>query len=417
MKKILVFLVLAIASLSFAGPAIKPHLAWKFAGPVNPEYEWVTMSAAGGEMVYTFMKGKSWSFTTENGTFTETGSEVVALDMKTGQKRWSYNTQFPVLSPLLFLDGKLIIHDGYGNIFCLDASKGKEIWKAERELHPGSWDEETMPSGKDGFIYLREENELVCRGLQDGKPVWRTPIEAVSNRRVFPALRADKILLSTASDKAMCFNAKDGKVLWKKNVGWLKETVVASDKFAFFANADVLKCLSLADGSEVWTYSAPPMKSTKEKPESQKQLIEPIWNLENAQPLALAGDRIYVIQKRVMYPQGTLVGYEIACFEQESRKLIWTYSLEEKFSGFSLTGQGAIVIQGAKVTLLSLGNGSAVWEFQVPGEERLQGQALALDVKIFVVGTKGLYCIETGNPQITGWTQCGGSAARSGRIG
>jgi outer membrane protein assembly factor BamB len=101
----------------------------------------------------------------------------------------------------------------------------------------------------------------------------------------------------------------------------------------------------------------------------------------------------------------------------DNKKPVWTYSLEESFAGFSLAGQGAIIVQGAKVTLLNSENGNLLWDFQIPEEKGLQGQALAVAGKILVVGTKGLYCIDTGDPRISGWPQCAGGATRSGRPG
>jgi len=415
MKRIMTGAVLMGALISLSWPVSSPRLAWKCEGPANPDYEWVTMTAAGGGSVFTIRKGKTWDFSTENGAFKETGSEILALDLSTGRNLWSYPTQFPVLSPLLFLENKLIIHDGYGNLFCLNASTGTEIWTISRELHPGPWTEVTLPAGGSGKIYLREGNELVSRGLKDGKILWQTPIEAVSNRRVFPALSGSKIVLSTAGDEALGFSAEDGRILWRNKLGWMKETVISSENYAFLSNDELFKCVALADGKDVWAYNPPPLKSAPDKSGEQNRIVEPIWNLENAAPLAASGDRIYLIQKRVMGPQNSLVGYEIACLNMIDKRPIWAYPPTEKFSGFSLAGQWGIIVQGSKVVLLRLAEGTVAWEFPVPGEERLQGQALAAGGKILVVGSKGLYVIETGDPSISGWLQCEGGASRSGR--
>ncbi|MGD0784164.1 MAG: hypothetical protein ABSA30_15055, partial [Candidatus Aminicenantales bacterium] len=58
-------------------------------------------------------------------------------------------------------------------------------------------------------------------------------------------------------------------------------------------------------------------------------------------------------------------------------------------------------------------DGRSAWEFEIPGESALQGQDLAVDGKILVIGSLGLTCLETGDPRLTGWGQCGGP----GRIG
>jgi outer membrane protein assembly factor BamB len=416
-------LVVAAAWCLFAATLVSAQspirVLWTYPGPANPGYEWVTLSAVESGVVYTVVKGKTWDFSTENGAFKETGSTIVALDLASGRPNWSAESRWPILSPLLLTAGRLIVHNGYGEVLCFDARNGKPLWKVEPELHPGSWDERTMPSALGERIYLREENEIVARGLKDGKAVWRTPIEAVQNRRVFPAVAGGRIIVANAMDAVLVLDAETGAVVWKKKLDGIGETTTATAASVLVSNADRVFYWQASDGREIWTFGEPPMKfefnADKMKQQNPRQLREPIWNLENLKALAIKGEAVYFLQKRVMYPQGAAFSLEIACHDLATTRVMhWYQPVGKEFQGFSLAGPLALIVDGSTLTALNAADGKNVWEFEIPGEIRLQGQALALNGKILVVGTKGMTCLETGDPRISGWTQSGGGPARAG---
>jgi outer membrane protein assembly factor BamB len=253
---------------------------------------------------------------------------------------------------------------------------------------------------------------LVCRSIKNGQPVWTTPITAVSNRRVYAAISGDKLALSTAMDDVLVLDAKKGQLAWKASPGWLDETLVATEDFALFSNSDGLKCYAISDGREIWTYSAYPDLPSPQADQAVK-VKEEVWKTENARPYAADGEHLYVYQWRVS-PQREMTGYDIACLNLKDKKLLWTHSISKDFSGFSLAGQKGVVVEGNTLRAIGLQDGKTLWEFPVEGEGKLRGEALVTGGKILVVGSKGLYCIETGDPALTGWPQCSGSALRTG---
>lgn len=384
MKHIIPTALLAAAAFAASAAALsqpQPRFLWTFAGPANPAYERVTLAAAGNGFVYAVVTGKSWTFTTENGTFTETGSAAAAVDAATGKLKWSADSRWPILSPLLFSGGRVIAHNGYGEVLCLEAAAGRVLWKAERELHPGSWDERTMPSAQGEFLFLREEASIVCRSLQDGKPVWSTPISAVQNRRVFPALAGDRVIVATAMDDVVGLNAADGRVAWKKKIGWLEDISVVGPGIALAANADRLYAFSTADGKDMWI-------------------------LEKASPLAIKEDLVYLLEKQ---------GEEIVCRDlATARRKSWSMPTASDFQGFSVAGPLVLIVQSGRLIARQAADGKIVWEFTIPGETALKGQALAVDGKIYVAGAKGLHALDAGDPLVTGWPQSAGGALRSG---
>lgn len=384
------------------------HILWRCEGATNPSYEWVSMSAIGNRTVYSVLPGKTWSYTTENGSFTETGSTIVALNLPTGQVRWSAESSWPVLSPLLLSGRRLVAHNGYDEIFCFDASDGTLLWKVEPELHPGSWDERTMPSADGRFIYLREGNDIVCRSALDGKPVWRTEVVAVRNLRIFASLASGRVFVSDGMEAVIALDSQDARILWRKPLPAIRDLFITASEAVLVSDPDRTFGLAAADGRELFNYGQPPREILLGARGGKS-----VWNVENARALAVQGSNIFLIQNRVIYPEGKTVAMEIACLDAANAHANrWTEPVANEFEGLSLAGPFVLTVEAGKVIARDAATGNTVWEFQVPGENHLQGQPLAADGKIIVAGSKGLICIETGDMRITGWPQSGGSAAR-----
>jgi hypothetical protein len=398
-----------------SGLAAQVRVLWTYPGPSNPGYEWVTLAAAENGLAFVVKPGPRWDYTTENGRFTETGSTISALDLGTGRPVWTAESRWPILSPLLLASGRLVAYNGYGEVLCFSARDGKALWKVEPETHPGGWDERTLPTAQGEWIFLREGGEIVSRSIRDGKAVWRTPIEAVQNRRVFPAPAGDRLIVANSMDAVLALDMRSGKVLWRKKIDGVTEVVVAGPGVAMVATGDKALALDPADGREVWTCGQPPMKfefnAQKMKRQDPRQIHEPIWNLENVKPLAVQGKSVILFQKRVMYPEGRSFMTEAGCYDLASgRNMHWYQGVGPEFQGLSSAGPLVLTAEGRKVIAWTAADGRRAWEFEIPGETRLQGQPLAAGGRILVVGSLGLICLETGDPQVTGWGQSGGPA-------
>ncbi|MGD0783612.1 MAG: PQQ-binding-like beta-propeller repeat protein, partial [Candidatus Aminicenantales bacterium] len=273
MKKAASAAVIAmIVSAAFPiGPAAQVRVLWTLAGPSNPGFEWVTLAAAENGLAFAVKPGPPWDYATENGRFTETGSTIAALDLATGRPAWSAESRWPVLSPLLLTAGRLVAYNGYGEVLCFSARDGKPLWKVEPEPHPGGWDERTLPTAQGERIFLREGDEIVGRSIRDGAAVWRTPIEAVQNRRVFAAPAGDRLIVANAMDAVLALDMKSGQILWRKKIDGVGETVLAGPDFALVANGDQVFNLDPADGREIWTCGRPPMKFEPSPQKSNRQ--------------------------------------------------------------------------------------------------------------------------------------------------
>ncbi len=387
------------------------QIAWTFPGPSNSPYSIITYSTTGQGMVYTVIHGNKSNSWTESDRVTK--PFVVALDLKTGKKHWIYELESKVLSPLLYLNGSVIVYDIKGNLICLEASTGRSIWKVETVPQHGKQEEElSVPSGKGDRFFLREGSNLVSRDIKDGRLLWKNAISAPSNEIVCPSLVDEKIILSTSLDDVIAFSQDDGEQLWKISPEWLDSLMVVSEKYSWYTVFQgKTRTLSNSDGSQIWAYPDPIPSSP-----------EPTPGVSSAWPLSVLGEKLFLHQESAIFkrdkggtPYFVSRGFEICCLDHTKERVKWKFPLAEELAGFSLAGGRGIVVQKSSITLLDLNTGQPVWEFKRSEIKGLQGEALVTQGKIMVIGSNGLYCLETGDPTLTGWPQARGTFLRTGR--
>lgn len=57
------------------------------------------------------------------------GGQLVAMDVKTGEMKWQYQTKYPMIASVLATAGDLVLTgDMEGNALAFDASNGKLLW-------------------------------------------------------------------------------------------------------------------------------------------------------------------------------------------------------------------------------------------------------------------------------------------------
>ena len=127
-----------------------------------------------GKLVYVFVG---------NGTFAAfdfAGEEVWRFD---AQKRYGkFRIQFGMHSTPALFKGRLyfqLIHDGGGQVICIDAKDGKDVWKIARDSDGTDENKHSYASafvwtnGKDAYLVCHGNDYATAHALADGKEIWR----------------------------------------------------------------------------------------------------------------------------------------------------------------------------------------------------------------------------------------------------
>lgn len=146
-----------------------------------------------------------------------TEGEVFCLDAKRGKKIWRKRVGTMTFSSVA-ADGKRVFarFSMDVSISCLDAKNGKRIWR---------WRSTTPKLGEgssliyhDGRIYFGEnDGRVYCLDAKKGKVMWRFD---TGSRLYFgphhdPVIEGDRVYFTHISGQAFCVSAKDGRLIWR----------------------------------------------------------------------------------------------------------------------------------------------------------------------------------------------------------
>ena len=196
---------------------------------------------------------------------------------------------------------------------------GKTVWRASAGTGSSSDGRLTaIPIVQGQRIYtLDAEGSVSAFSTANGERVWRidlTPENEDSEEGFGGGLAFDsgKLIAVTGFGSVVALNPASGEVLWKKSIGApIRSSPTAARGKVFFVTTDSrLYCISIADGSEIWTY---------------RGLSGATSLLSNVSP-AVSGDTLVV-----PFTSGDLVGYKIS----EGRP-VWVDSLSRRRGGSSL---------------------------------------------------------------------------------
>jgi outer membrane protein assembly factor BamB len=205
---------------------------------------------------------------------------LVALDLKTGQRRWSFQmdpehdpnlgTAVPAAGMPAVVDG--VVYSATGRIvYALSAKTGEELWRYDP---PGN-DESVngVPTVVDGTVYVSGFQNLMALDVKTGKPRWQTSLSgfttnvAVANGTVFVATGYVYDSSSTSNPVIAglyAFAAKDGHQRWKLPVkGFVTGNPVVADGVVYLSSVvngqlsaqGTLRAINARTGKAEWTYA------------------------------------------------------------------------------------------------------------------------------------------------------------------
>ena len=246
---------------------------------------------------------------------------IYALNEKTGDFLWKYQTQKPIShSAPLFERGKVFVGDDSGTLYALDSKTGKLIWKKFLDaevIHssPAFYKEMvfvgTEGSGRSNVL----PSHLFALDVETGNVIWKFQTDFVSGKinliHGTPAISDDVVYFGSENGYFYALTHDGGKLIWKKKIA-------AGDKF-------------------LGGVSAPP---------------------------ALSGGKIFI----------TTWEGKLFSLEQKTGEIVWQKTFDESDQGgdaVAITGNGMVcitIIQGApnkkegKFSCLNENNGGIVWQ-------------------------------------------------------
>lgn len=175
---------------------------------------------------------------------------LYAVDKETGREIWKFKTgDWVAASPIVWKD-KIYIGSFDSNIYCLNL-EGKEIWRFR--MGAEMWGVHERPSVYEGILYFASmDSFLYALNAETGKEIWKVVTGKYGNA-IQPKV-SDKFVLQPSRDGILLAFNREGKELWRFNLGNLPGPVVLHEDAIYIGNeSGILRALSL-EGKEKWRF-------------------------------------------------------------------------------------------------------------------------------------------------------------------
>jgi len=184
---------------------------------------------------------------------------VRALDLKTGQEKWSFKTGGRIFSTPAIKDGKIVVASTDSVIYCLGKKRGELLWKIKTDkaivAHP-------VIDGNRVYIGS-SEGKFRALVLNSGKAIWT--FEGVDNFiETKPAFDEERVYFGSWGTYFYALDKKTGQLVWKWNNGRSSRLyspaachpVVTNGRVFIVAPDRYVTALDAETGEEIWRSNA-----------------------------------------------------------------------------------------------------------------------------------------------------------------
>ncbi|MFC5648810.1 PQQ-binding-like beta-propeller repeat protein [Paenibacillus solisilvae] len=199
------------------------------------------------------------------GTRDENGTDqnsVLALDLKTGDKKWKFTPDAQIQASPAVADGVVYASSIRGTLYALDAKSGKKLW--EKKIGQDDVNRAWMyysPTVADGIVYQayssKSGGEMMALNARTGETVWTAKLAGGWIAECSPVVKDGKVYVGADGGYLIALDAKDGKELWRKQPagGWMHSMpAVADGKIYMGYGGGLLVALNADTGAELWRY-------------------------------------------------------------------------------------------------------------------------------------------------------------------
>jgi len=175
---------------------------------------------------------------------------LYAVDKETGEEVWKFKTGNWIASSPIVWNEKIYIGSYDCNMYCLNLG-GEELWRFR--MGAEMWGMHESPTVYDDILYFASmDGYLYALDADTGKEIWKAMTGKYGNA-IQPFVN-EKFVLQPSRDEILFAFTRDGKELWRFNLGNLPSPPVVYKDTIFIGNeSGTLRALTL-EGKEKWRF-------------------------------------------------------------------------------------------------------------------------------------------------------------------
>ena len=349
-------IILCISSLYLA--CINPTKAASYTE------DWPMFSHDPAHTAYTSISGPStpkvlWTFSDDNNNLEgspavvdgklyvgSANGNVYCINATNGRQIWlNFKINAEIQSSPAVVNDFMYFCARDGGVYCLDAQTGNLSWKFKTGLGMG-----TSPTIVNGYVYVSsQDGNLYCLNALDGKEVWRFSITSLAG----PSSPYDEIHITSGSTSPAvvdgyvyiggthfyCLKADSGELRWSFSENVASSPTVYDGKVYFSARDKNAYCLDASTGNKIW-----------EKPIITSELY-------TGPSPAISNGLVYF-------------GSWVQCVDASTGERVWRYGTGDIYaaSGLTVAGQYAYFCgNDGNTYCVTASSGEYIWKSRTSG--------------------------------------------------
>ena len=189
-------------------------------------------------------------------------AEVFALDASNGREIWRRTLNGPMRSAPTVFKGRIFVVTIANELHVLDAWDGRSLWS-----HVGIAESAGLVGGAspaaEGSVIITSysSGEIVALRLENGRVIWsdsltakrRTnPVSTLAHIRGRPVIDRGKVIASSNSGRTVAIDLRTGSRLWEQNIGSAFGAWVAGEFIYILSTNGEVVCLVRKNGGIRW---------------------------------------------------------------------------------------------------------------------------------------------------------------------
>jgi outer membrane protein assembly factor BamB len=295
---------------------------------------------------------------------------------------WTFDAGDLIESSAAIADGVVYVGTGKSELVAVDLNSGQPKWRYKTTEAVG----ESSPAVGGGMVFVGDlAGVFHAVNAATGKGVWtyKTGGEIKSSPVILSDKGGDRVLIGSYDGTLYCFATRDGKTLWTvKTENYVHGTPAVANGVAYFAGCDeIFRGIRISDGREVLKMPAGGNTGASITLEGQSAYF---GNFNNeVVRLDLATKRrawLYTHPRRQFpfYSSAAFIGGKVIlggrdkmvhCLNAATGKAIWTFRTNARVESSPAVSGGRIYIgsNDGRFYVLDLLKGTKLWEFNAGG--------------------------------------------------
>lgn len=189
-------------------------------------------------------------------------ARVIALDLKTGNKKWIANVSSEVLVPPKIKGNTVIAYSADGVIAAINATSGERLWSSRNAVPSLSLRGTSEPLISTNVVIVGLANgKLIALDINNGKKLWETAIAVARGRSelerivdIDSAVRIKNGIIYVASyqGRFAAVNASNGRIIWVRDLSSYQDIELGDTQIYLTDNQSQVWALDSQSGATMW---------------------------------------------------------------------------------------------------------------------------------------------------------------------